>query len=140
MFSLYALLGPDSPEITTDWLAAEFRDGFSGDENFRLTMVQLPFLKEPSVTLRWGSWLARVTYEEGDRIEEDSRHIQDVIGGSVPFDVSKIRRRIRVVFSDDDAHEFTNEIILVIDVLSAIDGVVLFEPQRNGIWHDTSVA
>lgn len=134
MFSLYALLGPDSPEITTDWLAAEFRDSFSRDENFRLSMVRLPFLKEPSVSLRWGSWLARVTYEEGDRVEADSRHIQDVIGGSVPFDVSNVRRRIRVVFSDDEAREFTNEIILVVDVLRAIDGVVLFDPQQNGLW------
>ena len=129
-FALYALLGPDSPELSSDSLAADLRALFGEEDNFSVEVERLPFAKGPTLALRWGAWLARVSYEEGERVVEDSRFIQHTVGGSAPFDLSVISRRIRVVFGDDDERVHTNQMIFLVDYLQAIDGVVLFDPQQ----------
>ena len=72
MFSLYALLGEGAPAISTESLAAELGSLFRDEQGFSLQYEQLPFAKHKSLTLRWGTWLARLGYEEGKKVVEDS--------------------------------------------------------------------
>lgn len=130
-FSLYALLSEEAPSISNDSLAAEFRHYFRNENGFSLELEQLPFSKNATLALRWGGWLVRVAYEEGDAVRADSLEIQNRIGSSYNVDVSTVRRRIRVVFGSDDDMRFTNEIIYVIDFLKEINGVLIFDPQKN---------
>lgn len=47
----------------------------------------------------------------------------------VPFDISSISRRIRVVFSDGYDLEYTEQMVSMIDFLSKIDGAFVYDPQ-----------
>lgn len=130
-FSLYALLNDESPLISNESLAVELKHYFRNEEKFTLELEHLPFSKSATLALRWGAWLVRVAYEEGDSVRADSREIQSRVSTSYNVDVSEVSRRIRVVFGSDDEMEFTNEIIYVIDFLKEIKGVLIFDPQRN---------
>jgi hypothetical protein len=133
VWSLYALLCDESPEISNDSLASELRAYFKDEEDFSLRFELLPFAKIPTLALRWGTWLTRVCYEEGDHVVDDSPHIHLTLGESAPFDLSGIRRRIRLVFGRDDAAEYTDQIIWLIEYVRAIDGVVVFDPQQGDL-------
>lgn len=130
-FSYYALLNQDAPAISNESLAADLKNYFRNEDGFSLELEELPFSKGKTLALRWEGWLVRVCYEEGDAVRIDSAEIQSRIGSSHDFDVSNIRRRIRVVFGSDDERRFTNEIIYVVDFLKEIKGVLIFDPQRN---------
>ena len=80
-------------------------------EKFSLKFGRFPFAKTDTLALRWGSWLMRVAYEEGSRIQDESVQIQEILGDRSPRDLSSIDRRVRVVFGDDDDREYTNQII-----------------------------
>ncbi len=51
----------------------------------------------------------------------------------MPAGLSRIRRRIRAVFGDDDSRDRTNEAIEMFRFLTAIPGAVVFDPQQNDI-------
>ncbi len=133
MFSLIALLSKDSPLITVDALEAQLSKFFKTERELKFGRARLPFLSADSIDLRWGTWRARLSYEEGPYVVEDSVEISKILGGAAPFDLSAIDRRIRVVFSDDKNQERTNEVIYVMDFLKEIPGVVIFDPQQNNL-------
>lgn len=134
MFSLYALLGEASPTISTESLATELESLFPGDEELSLQLEQLPFAKQKSVTLRWGTWLARLSYEEGKKVIEDSAEISRILGVAAPPKLASVDKRIRAVFGDDDAHEYTNQMICLMDFLRGIKGAIVFDPQQKDIF------
>ena len=133
MFSIYALLGESSPEMSTESLAAQLKSLFRNEEGFSLQFEKLPFWKDPSLALRWTTWFARVCYEEGKRVAEDSAEIARILGSAAPVKLAGIDKRIRVVFGDDDAREYTNQIIYLMDFLCGIDGAIVFDPQQKDI-------
>jgi hypothetical protein len=133
MFSLYALLGEGAPAISTESLAAELKGLFRDEEGFSLQFEQLPFAKQKSLALRWGAWLARLTYEEGKKVIEDSAEISRILGPSAPPKLAGIDKRIRAVFSDDEAREYTNQMIYLMDFLQGIKGAIVFDPQQKDI-------
>lgn len=127
-FTVYALLTDRAPALCVQSLASELETFFRGDAALSLTFEQLPFAAQRSLALRWEIWLARISYEEGARVEEDSREIALRTGIA---SIAGIGRRVRVVFGSDDAQAYTNQIIYLLDFLKAIDGVLLFDPQQN---------
>ncbi|MGF1425789.1 hypothetical protein [Kitasatospora sp. LaBMicrA B282] len=132
-FTLHALLGPESPAMSNESLAADLSARFDGRGDFSLRFGRLPFSNHPLLALRWGSWPVQVSYEEGEYVAKDSRHIQATLGTTAPFDVSGITRRIRVVFGSDDARDFTDRIIELMDFLCSIRGAVVFDPQQGDV-------
>ncbi len=131
VFALYALLGPDSPARSADDIAAGLSTVFRHDENVTVELERLPFSRGQSVTLRRGTWLARLTYEQGDQVQADSRYAQAALGTAAPPGLANRDKRIRAVFGDDDDRTHTNETIIIMDYLRAIDDVILFDPQRS---------
>lgn len=132
-FALYALFGERAPHMSNESLASDLQSFFKDEDGFSLEFEQLPFARGKTLALRWGRWLVRVSYEDGKNVEADSQEIQKIVGASAPFDLARINRRVRVVFGDDDAQEYTNQIIYLTDFLRAIPGVVIFDPQQNNL-------
>lgn len=75
--------------------------------------------------------MVRVSYEEGPEVTDDACVIQKRLGATAGIDVAGIDRRIRVVFGDDDAQQYTNQVIYLIDFLKGIAGVAIYDPQQN---------
>lgn len=117
--------------MSNESLANELREYFANQENFSLKFERLPFAKTDTLALRWGSWLIRVAYEEGSRIQDESAQIQEILGDRSPRELSSIDRRVRVVFGDDDDREYTNQIIDMMQFLQDIPGSIVFDPQQN---------
>ena len=132
-FVLHAFLGPDSPGTSNDLLAADLRTLFADEDEFCLTWEQLPFAKAPTLALRWGNWLARVAYEEGERVTQDGAYARGVVGQSAPFDLSQVTSRVRVVFASDDDRTHTNQIVGLMDFLLQLRGAAVFDPQQGDI-------
>ncbi|PHV09952.1 hypothetical protein [Chitinimonas sp. BJB300] len=130
-FSIYALLGNEAPAITNESLGDDLRHFFRNEEGFSIQFEQLPFAKNKSLALRWDKWLVRVSYEDGDKVAQDTADIGKVVSCLAPFDLSSISRRIRLVFSDDDLQEYTNQFIYLMDFLREIPGVAIFDPQQS---------
>jgi hypothetical protein len=133
MFSLYALLGEGAPAITTESLGAELQTLFRDEQGFSLQYEQLPFAKHKSVTLRWGTWMARLSYEEGKKVVEDSAEISRTLGAAAPPKLAAIDKRIRAVFADDDAREYTDQTVDLMEFLRNIKGAIVFDPQQKDI-------
>jgi hypothetical protein len=136
-FALCALLGERAPAITNESLASDLRHLFGNEKDFSIEFELLPFAKNRTLALRWGTWLVRVCYEEGTNVAQDSAEINKIVGSTVPYDLSDIPRRIRVVFGNDDTREYENHIICVIDFLRVIPGVVIFDPQQRKLMKFT---
>lgn len=132
-FSIYALLGEGAPTFTNESLASDLKHFFRNEENFSIQFEQLPFAKNKTLALRWGTWLVRVSYEEGGNVLQDSAEINKIVGSMVPFNLSGINKRVRVVYSDDNEQEYTNQIIYLMDFLREIPGVVMFDPQQKDL-------
>lgn len=130
-FTIYALLKDDAAPVSNESLAQDFQHYFRNEDGFSLKFEQLPFAEHKTLALRWDSWLVRVAYEEGDEVQADSREIQKRTAAESAIDVSGIRRRIRVVFGSDDAQQYTNQIIYVLDFLKELEGAIVFDPQQN---------
>lgn len=130
-FSLYALLSDEAPPMSNESLAEDLKTYFRNEEGFLLQFEQLPFTSNKTLALRWDSWLVRVSYEEGKEVTDDAVEIQKRTAATSGMDVSATRRRIRLVFGDDDAQQYTNQVIYLIDFLKEIPGVVIFDPQQN---------
>ena len=133
MFVLYALLGDASPPFSEAILADELSRYYSRDERLSVSSQALPFGGRRVVTLNWPSWHITVAYEEGDSVAEDSAEIHRRLGAAAPDGLPGIRKRIRAVFGDDDARDYTNETIEMFQFLTAIPGAVVFDPQQNDI-------
>ncbi len=81
--------------------------------------------------LRWDLWRIRIAYQEGDAVSEETTQIRKVLGPGAPDQLPGMRRKINVVFGDDNDREYTNQIIYVMDFLRALPGVILFDPQQS---------
>lgn len=132
MFSIYALLGDKSPALSNERLEAELRKLFRSDKELSVQHQRL--LDQPVLGLRWGDWyLAQVSYEEGERVCEDSQVIAGVL--NMPsLKIQDITRRIRAVFYDNEAHDYTNEIILIIDYMCGLEGAIVLDPHAESLW------
>jgi hypothetical protein len=119
--------------MTNESLASDLKSFFSKERDFSIQFEQLPFAKHKTLALRWGAWLVRVHYEEAANVTQDSAEIGKIVGSAAPYDLAGITRRIRVVFSDGDLREYTNQIICLMDFLREIPGAVLFDPQRRDL-------
>jgi hypothetical protein len=133
VFTLYGLLGEGAPPFSEEVLARELSQHFSADGRVTVSLRPLPFGGRREVALSWPSWQVNAYYEEGDRVAEDSAEIQRRLGAAAPAGLSRVRRRIRAVFDDDDSRDHTNEAIEVLQFLTAIPGAVVFDPQHNDI-------
>jgi hypothetical protein len=100
MFSIYTLLGESSPAMSPESLAAQLESLFRKEEGFSLQFEKLPFAKDRSLALRWGTWFARVSYEAAKSVAEDSAEIAGILGSAAPAKLAGIDKRIRVVFGD----------------------------------------
>lgn len=132
-FSIYALLGKGAPAITNESLAVDLKNFFENEEEFSIKFERLPFAKSESLALRWGAWLVRVLYEEGADVLQDSVEIGKTIGATAPYDVAKISRRIRVIYGSDDAQEYTNQIIYIMDFLREIPDALIYDLQQKDL-------
>ena len=133
MFSLYALLGKNSPPMTNASLAIDLNQYFRNETDFSLKFERLPFAKHDTLALRWGSWLVRVSYDEGDHVKADSATIQAWLGKRSPTDLSTIDRRVRVVFGADEDRVYTNQIIYLMDFLREIEDCVVVDPGKRDL-------
>lgn len=132
-FSVYALLGKESPDLSNESLADELVIFFENQDEFSLQFERLPFSSTQTLALRWDGWLTSVAYEEGEYVRNDSIEIKKILGDKAPNDISQIDKRIRVVFSDDDSLEHTNHIIYVLDFLRGIKGILIFDPTQKDL-------
>ena len=132
-FVLYGLLGEEAPDVSIDSLATDLRTFFSQTQGFGLEFEADPF--DPlrrNLVLSWGAWWVRVFYETGPEVLADSITIEAMAGEESPKRrIAQIGRRIRVLFADDEGREHTNQIVFVMDFLSAIPGITVFDPQRH---------
>ena len=129
-WTIYAQLANSSPAINAEWLMGGLSSLFGSRPEFALKQTSLPFARAPSVDLVSGTWLARLTYEEGDAVLADSIEIRRLTQGD-PRGQEASTRRIRAVFSSDEAGAHTNHLIWVTDFLRSIPGVVLFDATRK---------
>ena len=129
-WTVYAQLADISPAINAKWLMEEVGRLFGPRPEFALKQTTMPFSQSPSVDLVSGSWLARLTYEEGEAVVADSREIQRLTQGELRGR-NPSTRRIRAVFSNDETGEYTNHSIWVTDFLRSIPGAVLFDANRK---------
>lgn len=128
-FTIYGLLSDQSPEISNESLAEDLKKYFRNESGFSLEFETLPFSSEPTLALYWGDWSVRVSYEEGEDVENDAKEIQRRTNSKIDF--SKFRRQIRMIFASDDDKKYTNEIIYLLDYLQEIEGVLVYDPQQN---------
>ena len=128
--TVYAQLSDISPAINAEWLKEEVSRIFGPRPGFALKQTTLPFSRSPSIDLVSGSWLARLTYEEGEVVMADSIEIARPIEGDL-HGVESSAQRIRVVFSTDETGEYTNHAIWVTDFLRSIPGAMLFDATRK---------
>ena len=133
MFVLYGLLGEASPLLSEEILSRELRHYFGGDDRLSVSSEALPFGGRRMVVLSWPSWRMKVGYEEGAIVADDSAEIRRRLDAAAPADLAGIRKRIRVVFGDDDGKEYTNETMRMFEFLTAIPGAIVFDPQQNDI-------
>jgi len=129
-WTIYAQLADNSPAINAEWLMSGLSGLFGARPEFAVRQTSLPFSRAPSVDLVSGTWLARLTYEEGDAVLADSIEIRRVTRED-PSGQEASTRRIRAVLSSDEAGEYTNHSIWVTDFLRSIPGVLLFDVTRN---------
>ena len=115
--------------MTLESLASDLGQHFRNQEDFSIKIEQLPF-KIRCVALRWGTWLVRVHYNEGARAAEGSAEISEIVGSP---ELAGISRQIRAVFSSDDAREYTNEAIYMMQFLQGIPGAILYDPQQRNL-------
>ena len=110
---------------------AELRTYFRDEKNFRVEFEQLPFEDEKSLALFWDKWLVRISYEEGESVEDEVRGVQ--LGGAAAHSarVAQMRRMIRAVFGTDNDHVYTNQIIYVMEFLKNQKGAVLYDPRQE---------
>jgi hypothetical protein len=132
-FSLYALLPDGAPDFTNESLAVDLGDFFRGEEGFSVQFENLPFAKSNTLALRWSDWLVRVSYEEGPQVAQDSVEIAKIVNPTESQDFSRIYRRIRAVFGDDDGRNHTNQIISFMDFIQAIPSVIIYDPQQRDL-------
>jgi hypothetical protein len=104
---------------------------FRDEKSISVQLEKLPFAKEETLALRWGTWLIRVCYKDGERVKDDSLDIYSRMISTTKLDISNFDRRIRIVFGTDDERRHTNQIIQMIDFLGSIDGVVIYDPEQN---------
>ncbi len=131
-FELHGLLGEEAPDVTLDTLASDLKAFFARTEGFRLEREDDPF--DPSLRnllLRWGTWWTRVFYDAGPGVAAASAEIAELAAEDRKATISRIDRRIRVLFADDDDHVHTNHVIFMIDFLGTIPGVQVFDPQQR---------
>jgi hypothetical protein len=76
---------------------------------------------------------ARVSYEQGSHVAENSAEISRILGSVAPPNLASIDRRIRVVFGDDPSREYTNQFIVLMTFLCRIKGAIVFDPQQKDI-------
>jgi hypothetical protein len=133
MFSVYALLGDTSAPLSDQLLFEQLSAYFARHEQLSLSWNTLPFGRGRQLLLHWPSWTVSVIYEESDSVAKDSGEIQRRLGAAAPYDLSGIRRRIRVVFADDNTREHTDLAVLMLDFLTDIPGAVVFDAQQNKI-------
>lgn len=130
-FSLHAFLPDDVAPMTNASLADDLESCFSHDDRFVLEVERLPFSDNDTLALRWDSWMARVSYEEGDEVIADVVAIQAMAPASPANEMAAFSRRIRVVFGSDDDREHTNEIVLIMVFLQKRSGKFVYDPQQN---------
>ena len=119
--------------MTNESLASDLEHFFRSEEHFSIQFEQLPFAKNKNLALRWGNWLARVHYEEGATVVEDSAEISKIVDSTAPSNLASRNRRIRVVFGKDDKREYTNQMIRLMDFLRMIPGTVMSDPQQRDL-------
>lgn len=129
-FAMYVLLDEEAPIISTESLALELEHYLRNEECFSLEFDQLPFSADKALLLRWDSWRVRVSYETGEEVVEDSKEIARIVGKAATNGLAAIDKRIRLVFGDDDAQEYTNQIIYLLDFMREIPGATIFDPQQ----------
>jgi hypothetical protein len=130
--SLYVLLNNEAPAISNESLAKNLIEYFKNEEDFAVKLEQLPFAKDKSIALHWGSWLVRVAYEEGPQVTHDSLEIQFRLQ-STTLNLSKINKSVRIVIGDDDKQQYTNQIIYLLDYFREINGTFIYDPQQNDV-------
>jgi hypothetical protein len=99
MFTLYAMLEEEAPAVSSEWLAAELGSLFGNRKGFSWEYAQLPLAKHKSVSLRWGKWLVRFNYEEGNYVAVESTEMSKILGPAAPPNLAGIDKRIRVFFT-----------------------------------------
>jgi hypothetical protein len=117
--------------LSIESLAADLKRLFRHEDGFSMSFEKLPFADSPSLMLRWDQWRIRVAYQEGDAVSEETTQIRKVLGPGAPDQLPGMRRKIHVVFGDDNDREHTNQMIYVMDFLRALPGAILFDPQQN---------
>jgi len=118
--------------VSNERLEAELRKIFKADKEFSVQHQSV--LERPVLGLRWADWyLATVSYEEGQRVSDDSEVISETL--NLPsLKIDRVTRRIGVVCYDNEEHHCTNEIMHIIDYLCSIEGAVVFDPLKNSLW------
>jgi hypothetical protein len=131
-FSLYCLINENSNDFSLELLEKQLQERFSKMEGFYLEYEEDSFDPlEKYLRLSWGGWWILVFYENGQYVVDDSKEIQKMASSLVPFDITNISRRIRVVFGDDYADQYTEQMVSMIDFLRKIDGALVYDPQQN---------
>ena len=129
-FALYCLLTDESPIISTVSLIEDLRNHFQA-ESCLIYRERLPFATNETVSLKWESWLVRVSYEEGEMVKADSLEIYERTKSFNSNDLSTINRRIRIVFGSDNDKIYTNQVIYLMDFAKEIKGVLIYDPEQN---------
>jgi hypothetical protein len=133
-FSLIALLTDESFDLTIDGLASNFNREFCLDQRFSYKIGPVSFKEnEQYILLSRPNWGASVYLETGEFVQEDSEYIADFAPPELAQKIAGINRRIRFSFGDDDDKIYTNEIIMIWEIIENIGETIIFDPQENKI-------
>ena len=132
MISLFCLMQDSSEALGVQDISERLAAFFSGEKGVDISFEENPFdASAKNILLAWDGWWARLFYEQGREVLDDSRTIASICGENSSCLVSSIDKRIRVLFPDDDSRIHTNHVIFVIEFLQSIPGLLIFDPQAK---------
>lgn len=129
MFNMCLLLGKQTPPLSLRRLSRLLKKEFGSDRTFSIKQSTQPFIGAV-LHLRWGDWSIMVVYEDDEEVLNDAKAIKKALTGKLDLESVDWTRRLRVVVSSDPTREHTEEILQVMDFLSLLKDVTLFDPQR----------
>jgi hypothetical protein len=109
------------------------RASFGDEPGFKFEFETLPLKKDRSLILRWPAWTARLFYEKGAQVTDDTAEITRILGDRTPSTLPTATRRIRAVFYDDPQEEYTEQMVELTRMLRELPGALVFDPQQSDI-------
>jgi hypothetical protein len=129
---MYAIL-PVEIDMSAVRLLALVRDKFQSDPSSHVTLAP-PNQELPAcVSVNWAQWSLRLHYETAAHVRRENMEIAETYasGRADKGVIAESGRRITLASDDDPNMEHFNDFCSVLEVLTILSGVILFDDQAE---------